>query len=430
MFSTLRTVLFWVHLVAGVVAGLVVAIMAFTGVALAFESQVIDWADRDARLVQAPAPDAARLPVDAMVARVREARPEAQVSGITVYAAPDSVVLVSTGRSGGVYVNPYTGEVREQGAAGWRAFFHTMEEWHRWLGTDGEQRALGKGATGICNAAFLLMAITGLYLWWPRKWTMRAMRPTLWFRRGLHGKARDFNWHNVIGFWSLPVLIVLTASGMVISYRWASDLVYKAAGETPPTAQGPAAAPPVKVPTPPPGAQPRELDAQFAAAIAQVSGWESATLRMGGPGGPGGAPRPEAGKGGPGAGPRGDAEKRGPAATNFNIKERGAWPPFASVQIAVDPFTAQSLRRDTFADASAGRRARTWLRFLHTGEALGWMGQLIAAIASFGTLFLVWTGYALAWRRFFPKRRRAPASPEVAAASLAPEAATPRSESV
>jgi uncharacterized iron-regulated membrane protein len=28
------------------------------------------------------------------------------------------------------------------------------------------------------------------------------MRNVLWFRRGLPGKARDFNWHNVIGFWS------------------------------------------------------------------------------------------------------------------------------------------------------------------------------------------------------------------------------------
>ncbi|WNZ58636.1 PepSY domain-containing protein [Myxococcus sp. MxC21-1] len=45
------------------------------------------------------------------------------------------------------------------------------------------------------------------------------------------------------------------------------------------------------------------------------------------------------------------------------------------------------------------------LRFLHTGEALGLLGQLVAAIASLGGVFLVYTGFALSWRRFFSRRR-------------------------
>jgi uncharacterized iron-regulated membrane protein len=46
---------------------------------------------------------------------------------------------------------------------------------------------------------------------------------------------------------------------------------------------------------------------------------------------------------------------------------------------------------------------------IHTGEALGWFGQFIAALASLGGAFLVWTGFALSWRRYFP--RRAPVTP-------------------
>ena len=53
---------------------------------------------------------------------------------------------------------------------------------------------------------------------------------------GLRGKARDFNWHNVIGFWCAPILVVLTASGMVISYTWASNLVYTLTGSPRPAA--------------------------------------------------------------------------------------------------------------------------------------------------------------------------------------------------
>ncbi len=41
----------------------------------------------------------------------------------------------------------------------------------------------------------------------------------------LRGKARDWNWHNVIGFWSSAVLIVLTLTAAVMSYPWANDLL-------------------------------------------------------------------------------------------------------------------------------------------------------------------------------------------------------------
>ncbi|KFA87516.1 PepSY-associated TM helix domain-containing protein [Archangium violaceum] len=399
MSITLRKIIFWPHLVSGVITGLVIGIMSLTGAAIAFESEIIDWAERDNRRVQVPSPDAPRLSVDELLARVKAAHPKAQPSGVTVYPEPDSAVLVLTGRSEGVYVNPYTGEVREQGAKGWRSFFHVMEEWHRWLGAHGDNRPVGKALTGVSNAAFLFLALSGLYLWWPRKWTMKTVRPVLWFRGGLKGKARDFNWHNTIGFWALPVLIVLTASGMVISYRWASNLVFTLTGNEPPPAQGPIASAPVKVPTPPEGAKPLGLEPLFAEARKQVPAWETLTVRLGG------GQRPNA------------PQARGPQAITLAIREQGGWPLFAAAQVSFDPFTGQVLRRETFADYNAGRKARTWLRFLHTGEALGWLGQLVAAIASLGGVLLVWTGFALSWRRFFPSRRpNVTAEPETASA--------------
>jgi uncharacterized iron-regulated membrane protein len=383
MKSTFRKILFWIHLVSGLVAGLIIGVMSLTGAALAFEPQLTQWADRDARHVLAPTPQAARLPVDELLARVRAARPEVQPSGVTVYADPESAVRVSTGRASGVHVNPYTGEVRDQGGAGLRAFLHQLEQWHRWLGASDEHRAVGRAITGACNAAFLFLAVSGLYLWWPRKWTWRTVRPVLWFKGGLKGKARDFNWHNAAGFWAMPVIVVLTASGMVISYKAVSDLIFTLTGNEPPTSGGPAAPAAVQVPEPPPGATPLGHDALFAEARKQVPAWESITLRLGG------APR-EAGPGG-----------AQPKAVTFSIKEQGGWPLFASAQLSLNPFTAEVLRRETFADYNSGRKIRTWLRFLHTGQALGWAGQLVAGLASLAGAFLMWTGFTLAWRRFF-----------------------------
>jgi uncharacterized iron-regulated membrane protein len=36
----------------------------------------------------------------------------------------------------------------------------------------------------------------------------------------LRGRARDFNWHNVIGIWCARVLLVVILTGLVIYHRW------------------------------------------------------------------------------------------------------------------------------------------------------------------------------------------------------------------
>lgn len=61
-----------------------------------------------------------------------------------------------------------------------------------------------------------------------------------------------------------------------------------------------------------------------------------------------------------------------------------------------------------FRDLSTAMKIRRWTRFLHTGQTLGWAGQLVAGLASLGGVFLVYTGFALSWRRLFGSRAMAP----------------------
>jgi uncharacterized iron-regulated membrane protein len=89
-----------------------------------------------------------------------------------------------------------------------------------------------------------------------------------------------------------------------------------------------------------------------------------------------------------------------PAAVQLMVREANASPRFATVvQLWADPFTGQILREERWTELSAGRKARSWMRFLHTGEALDAGGQLAAGLASLGAAVLVWTGLALALRR-------------------------------
>ena len=106
----LRVVIFWCHLVAGVAAGSIILIMSVTGVLLAYERQFERWADTRAYTVARPTPDAARLPVEALLARVRESQPAASAAtALTLYgdAALPATISLPGGRS--LFVNPYTG---------------------------------------------------------------------------------------------------------------------------------------------------------------------------------------------------------------------------------------------------------------------------------------------------------------------------------
>ena len=393
-----RKVIFWMHLLAGVIAGVVILIMSATGVALAFEKEIVAWMERDVRRVTPPS-DSKPLSVDEMLVNVRRAQPSARSAGITVYADPRLAATVSLGRTNAFYVNPYTGDVKAQTAGRTRAFMQMMIDWHRYLGAQGDNRPRGKAITGACNAAFCLLGISGLYLWWPRQWTKKAFRSVALFERGLRGKARDWNWHNVVGLWSAPVLIVVTATAMPISYRWATDLIYKLTRSEAPPAPGPGAA--VKVPTPLADAKALAYAELLASVQQQAPHWQQITLRPGG-GGRGGERSVERASNAP------RSESREAQAVTFTVKQRDGSPRFATAQFSLNPFTGEVLRAEKYSDYNLGRRVRSWTRFLHTGEALGPVGQLVAGLASLGGIVLFYTGLALAVRRFLRWRRPIP----------------------
>lgn len=439
-----RKIFFWAHLVAGLVAGLSIAVMCVTGATLAFEKQLVAWAERDARRVEVPA-GATRLPLDELARRVREANPDARPSGVTVSADPRDAVAFQLGRDSALYANPYTGEVRAPASTKMHDFMHVMEDWHRVLALGGDNRPIGKAINGVCNLAFCFLAVSGLYLWWPRSLTWRGFRAVTLFNWRLTGKARDFNWHNAVGLWCAPVLIVLTLTAVPISYRWGGDLIYRLVGETPPAqpvggvpSPRDAATDTFKIERPSPDARPLAQDVLLARVQADFPRWEQISFRTGGmqrgqrPPQAGGnaAPREGANREGnvrrEGGERRGEGNRpasdtanaasaqnprtetanapRGPQPVTVSIREAGSWPRTATTTLTLNPFTGETLKREGQADFTPARRIRMWTRFLHTGEALGVIGQLVAGLACLGGALLVYTGVALSYRRFFPRR--------------------------
>lgn len=381
-----RTAIFWCHLFMGVSAGLVILIMSVTGALLAFQPQILNAVERHVRTVER-APNTQRVGIQAMLVAALHARPGAQPTGLTLDADDSASAAVTFGRDVPVYVDPYTGHVLGDGSRRWRAFFQALTDWHRWLARAGDGRAIGRAITGACTLAFLALAVSGPYLWWPRTVTWRNVKAVIVFRRGATGRARDFNWHNVIGFWCAPVLIILTASGVVMSYPWATRLLYRVTGSAPPApVETPAPARGQTRPSPGDRRQDRastlaftgNLDLLWAHAEEQVPTWRSITLRL---------------------------PNRPDTPVSFAISDRRSWNKFARSQLTLAPLTGDVVKWEPYEHTSVGQKMRGWLRFAHTGELGGLPGQLVAALASAGGAVLVWTGMALAVRRLFSWRR-------------------------
>lgn len=384
-----RRILFWTHLVCGITAAAVILLMSATGVLLTYEKQMIAWYDEGFRLREVP-PNTTPLPPSQLVARGEEAR-GAFPTGLSMDTDPAAPVTALYGRDPALFINPYSGEVLGEGQQEMRSFMSGTREWHRWLAASGDDRATGKAITGASNVIFLFLVLSGLYLWIPKVFAWKHLRPILWFRGGLSGKARDFNWHNAAGFWCAVPLAFIVFSAVFISYPWATaTLIEWMDGPQPPVAapSSTASQPSPLAAAPRVGMAPA-LDAGWNLAMRKTPGWRTISLQF----------------------PKTEAEP-----LSFVISQGTGGQPQYRGTLNIHRDSGEVLDWQPFESLSAGRRARLWFRFVHTGEYYGVFGQTIAGIASAGGILLVYSGLALSFRRFLSwraRRRKAEGSQQV-----------------
>jgi uncharacterized iron-regulated membrane protein len=293
---------------------------------------------------------------------------------ITIRASATAPVQLSFGRERTIFIDPADGKILGGGSNGVRAFFTRVETIHRALG--GELRnSLGRHVTGICNLAFLFLVASGFYLWFPKKYSWQHFRLGLWFKGDLKARGRDLNWHKVVGFWSAIPLFFIVLTGVIMSYAWATNMLYRMTGTEPPPPQSSLRSAGTrghsgKHQNP---VQPvKSLDELLAIVKGRMPGWRSITFRI--------------------------PEERDRSIT-FSTDEGNGGQPQKRLQLTLSRTTGEIQRQEGFATYNSGRKLRTVARFLHTGEIFGFVGQLIAAVASLGGAFLVCTGLALAIRR-------------------------------
>lgn len=223
--KTFRKVCFKLHLWLGLLSGIIVFIVCITGCMYAFKDEINDMTQPWKFI--SPQDKAILLPTEVLEIANRQIS-NTEPTAIT-YGEPFDAVFVDyydpkTGMST-VYIDQYDGRVLKTVVK--RAddfdFFRFVLSGHRnlWLPVP-----IGKPIVGVAVLLFVIILITGIVLWWPKKWNKKTVRRNFTLRRKVTLSRISFDLHNVSGGYSFIFLLILCLTGLIWSFEWYSKSVY------------------------------------------------------------------------------------------------------------------------------------------------------------------------------------------------------------
>ena len=212
----------WLHLWLGLGSGIIVVIMAITGCILVFEHEIKELTSPYLN-VEAQSPDKL-LPPSQIYAAVQKVLPNKEIHGVW-YNGLDKSIKVDIESDSLIYVNPYNGKIT--GMVDHEDFFHIMDEGHRNLWLD---REIGSQITAWATFIFFLLLISGLILWFPKKWNKTTRNSSFKIKWDAKFKRLNYDLHNVMGFYTLILAMLIAFTGMLMSFHWLRESTYWISG--------------------------------------------------------------------------------------------------------------------------------------------------------------------------------------------------------
>lgn len=371
-----------IHRWLGLGTGLVVFIVAVTGALFAFSDEVKDYLRRDYRWLAAE--EQAPLPLDSLLHKV-QSRYEMRFYQVVVYNHPRRSVELQVYKQAEdagtafwyldtveayytLYVHPATGQVLKVINEKYD-FFHLvkMMHWSLLLHND-----IGQPIVGYSTLLFVLLLLTGLWLWYPK--SNKGWKQRFWFywTKTTGRKRKNYDLHNIGGFYAFIPALVLALTGMVWAFPWFRMLVYVLVSMST---------------TPPDLAPPPFGDTLRQEKISYQKALDT-------------------------------ARRLYPAAAAYGIALTQEYKPLAVTvqqtehryavlhQLYVHPSTGEVLKHRTHAQKNAGEKLITANYDIHVGAIAGFAGKLLAFVVSLLVAMLPVTGFYIWWGRRNKKKRK------------------------
>jgi uncharacterized iron-regulated membrane protein len=357
-----------IHLWLGLATGLVVFIVSITGCIYVFEEEIRDFTQKDKLYV--PLEQKPFIGLAAIIENFEKVSEHAKLTGIRINnSRPDAAVVVTGGKKREYYFNPYTAALIAQAKPDW---LHTDEDLHRTL-------LLGEPGKLIMNwsvVIFVVMLISGWILWFPNQ--MRLLRQSLTIKWNASYKRVNYDLHNVLGFYTSWILIIIALSGLYFAF----DGVKKGATYL----TGSKLTKPVQVTATTPSifadSLPQRYDQIYSAVMTEYPGAKETALSI-----------------------RKTGELR------MRIIYPSEWSRKQNV-FYFDPATMQMSRFKLYQNFKLADKLESSNYDLHTGQMFGLFGKIVAFIASLISASLPVTGLII-WLKKKKKTRKKQVTPSL-----------------
>lgn len=331
------------------VLGALIVVVAISGSLIVFEGAMDRGLNPQLWHVR---PGGAMASLDTVTAHAQSRVPGQSTDAISLSAAPDRAHVVEAGGSQ-VFVDPYSAKVLGTRTAAERN--RSLPRRLHVLHVSLMAGRIGSTIVGAITIAALILVLTGAILWWPDK---------LWrVRWSASWKRIVFDAHHALGALAAAVLLIVTASGLIIHYETLNRLMRRLDDTTAPRS-APQPAPTVA------GARTISTDSAYRAAIAALPGARVMFLQL-------------------------------PTETSESLVAAMRFPedhtPAGRSRVFLDRFTGKPLLISSTRRAQLGTRLGNVMRSVHTGDVFGKTTEAIWLLATLILASQAITGALMWW---------------------------------
>ncbi|MGA0558509.1 PepSY-associated TM helix domain-containing protein [Larkinella sp. VNQ87] len=377
---SLKKIVGKVHLWLGMVTSLVVVVSMLAAAVFVWDDELTDWYYRDYVFVASQ--NRVVLPLDSLYANAQKAARGRELEGVQVWNSPERAYVFTTYKRNKTgpgwthwddyvywdkfYVNPYTGKV-----LGVVDMLRNPVDLTRRLHQNLLLRyEIGRYIVGFSTLFVILLALTGIVLWFPKN--KAALKQRFSIKWKAKWRRVNYDIHNVGGLYTHLLILFLAITGLVWTFRWWTDGIYRILGNDPKTVFQQNEHPQPAL-TNPRTAFP--MDAALRQCQRQRPTWTEASLTF---------EKPE------------DAGKAGEIAVFLRFNGT-AWD--ASDNYYYNRQTGAPIHQVRHEQKTLGATWRNSNYAMHVGSIYGWPTKVLASFAALFLASLPITGFLIWWGR-------------------------------
>lgn len=224
-----KSLILWLHKWLGIITGIVIVIVGITGCIYTFQDEIKLWAYPEKYFIASTQHASEPLPLSILLSNAQKSLEKGQkITRADLFPESDRTWIfraVETDEHAfghwnyyiyykRIFINPYTGQVQIVENAK-TEFFQMVLQLHRNLLLG---KKYGHAIVAWSTVLFVLILLSGLVLWWPKKWKGKNFRRSFWLDTTVKRKRLNYDLHNVIGFYSLFFALAFAITGLVFSF--------------------------------------------------------------------------------------------------------------------------------------------------------------------------------------------------------------------